>query len=436
MPNPPPPLPSPDYAAIQRLLTVPLPLWMPVRQVFERPVETDVAAAVRRELARPEIRHYINPGQRVALAVGSRGIHNLAAILAAAVQALKEAGCQPFIVPAMGSHGGATAEGQQALLAHYGVTPQAVGAEIRSSMDVIEIGQLGGGLLVYFDRLALEADLVIPVNRIKPHTSFHAPLESGLAKMLTVGLGKHAGALALHSAGFPCLGGFIRAALSIVQQRTPFGFGLALLENAYQETAHIEAVPGEALPVREPELLALARQWMGRLQFETLDVLVVGQIGKDISGTGMDPNVTGRSPTGLPGKPQVNKIVALDLTPGSEGNAVGLGMADITTQRLIGKVDLASTWINALTSTVLHNARLPLFMPDERRAIQLALQTCNQLDPARARAAIIRDTLQVESLLLSQALWDEVRGDPRFTPLGQLRPLPCDAHANLAWDWL
>ena len=423
----------PDRQRWARLVDVPLPRWVAVRQVFPAPAEPDVAAAVRRELARPEIRCTLRPGMAVALGVGSRGLAALPTLVATTVAVLKQAGCEPFIVPAMGSHGGATAEGQQEVLAGYGVTEATVGAPIRSSMETTDIGQVDG-VPLYFDRLALGADLVIPINRVKPHTSFRGPIESGLLKMLAVGFGKHAGATALHSAGFGRLGLRLDAARDLLCAHTPFGFGLATVENAAHGVALVEAVPANELATREPVLLDMARGWMARLQFDRLDVLVVGAIGKNVSGTGMDPNVTGRSATGLPGTLEVAKIVVLDLTHETHGNATGLGMADVTTERLVEQLDLDATWINGLTSTSLSNARIPIFLPNDRMAMQLAVKTCGCADPREARIAWIRSTLELERIYISEPLWNDVRNDPAFALDGEAEAMPFTSEGMLRWS--
>lgn len=424
-------LPDPDQW--RALAAVSIPRWVPVRQQFDAPREPDVGAAVRRELAQPEIREQLQPGKSVAIGVGSRGLASLQEIVAATVTALREAGCEPFIVPAMGSHGGATAEGQTAMLAELGVTETSSGAPIRSSMEVVEVGKLPGGTPLYFDRLAMEANLVVPINRVKPHTSFHGAVESGLVKMLAIGLGKHAGATAMHSEGFDGMSERLRQALLIIQANTPFRFGLATVENAYHQVAHIEAVPSGSLLEREMSLLDKARRMMARLLFDALDVLVVREIGKDVSGTGMDPNVTGRSATGTSGAISINRIVVLGLTEHTGGNATGLGMADVTTERVVRALDLHTTWINALTSTNLPSARLPIFMPSDRLAIAVALQTCGRSDPSQARVAWVRNTLSLDALWVSEPLWREIASRPGFTQAGEPSEVPFDGDGNLLW---
>jgi hypothetical protein len=425
-------LAPPNYWRWQTLVDVPLPSWLPVRQIFDSPDVGDVAAAVRHELARPEIRAQLRPGQTVAIGVGSRSQAALHTLVATTVRVLREVGCQPFIVPAMGSHGGATAEGQEAVLAHYGITEQTTGAPVRSSMEVVEIGRLSNGVPIYFDKLALAADLVIPINRIKPHTAFRGPIESGLLKMMVIGFGKHAGAMALHSDGFPNLSRHLHHAYSIARVQAPFRFGLATVENAAERVAHVEAIPAMNLVERETELLQLAWRWMAQLKFDELDVLVVHYLGKNISGSGMDPNVTGRYSASLTGRLKAGKIVVLDLTQETAGNANGIGMADVITERIARRIDFDSSWINALTSTLLQSVRLPVFMANDRMAIQLAIKTCNRIDPRAVRLAYIRSTLDLEHIRVSEALWREIAGQPGFEQAGELGPIPFDADGNLA----
>jgi hypothetical protein len=424
----------PDRDGWQSLAEVPIPHWVPVRQKFDATREEDVAGAVRRELARPDIQEHLQPGKSVAIGVGSRGLASLREIVAATVTVLKEAGCEPFIIPAMGSHGGATAQGQIATLAELGVTETTAGAPMRSSMEVVEVGRLPGGTPLYFDRLAMQADLVIPINRIKPHTSFHGQIESGLVKMLAIGLGKHAGAVALHAEGFDGMSERLCEALPILQANTPFSFGLATVENAYHEVAQVEAIPSNRLLERETALLGQARRCMARLLFDELDVLVIREIGKDVSGTGMDPNVTGRSATGASGTIHVNRIVVLDLTAHTAGNATGLGMADVTTERVVRALDLHATWINALTSTNLPSSRIPIFMPNDRLAIAAALKTCGKSDPAQARVAWVQNTLSLDAIRISEPLWKEIADRPEFTQAGEPSQLPFDHEGNLVWQ--
>ncbi len=427
-------LKSPDRAWWTRhLASVPLPRWVGVRQRFPREREPDLAAAVHRELDRPEARSALTPGAKVAIGIGSRGLAGLFELTKATVEVLTEAGCHPFIVSAMGSHGGATADGQQHLLAGYGITEDALGVPVRSSLEVAELGRLANGMPVYFDRLALDADLVLPLNRVKSHTSFRGPIESGLSKMLVIGLANHAGAQAIHAYGYDRFAANLLEARELLLPQVPFHFGLATVENAYGEVARVEAVSAASLPAREPELLLDSRRLQARLPTDDLDLLVVSELGKDVSGLGMDPSITGRYAGNLVGEVRAKRLLVLDLTSASGGNAIGLGLADVTTERALLKVDLAATWINATTSTSVAAARLPIFMPSDRTALQLAVKTSGEPDAARIRAVWIRNTSSLESVLVSEGLWQELegRGDlevqsgkgPSFDESGALEPL-------------
>ncbi|MCL6637863.1 MAG: nickel-dependent lactate racemase, partial [Alicyclobacillus sp.] len=310
---------------------VPLPWVLPVRQRFDRERIRSVEAAVAEAVAAAAVAGRIRAGSKVALAVGSRGIAQLPALVRATVGVLRRYGAEPFVVPAMGSHGGATAEGQAALLARLGVSEQTVGAPVRSSMEVVEVGVASDGLPLYTDALAAQADGIVLLNRIKPHTSFRGPVESGLLKMLVIGLGKQKGAEMAHIFGFPDLSRRIQDRAAHLLTRLPVWFGVGVIENAYDELARIVVLPAERLLVEEPVLLEEARRRMARILLPDLDVLVVDEAGKDISGVGMDPNVTGRYPTeGIEPGLRIRRIVVLRLTEKTDGNAAGLGLADVT----------------------------------------------------------------------------------------------------------
>jgi len=396
-----------------------LPKMAPVRQVFDDTHIADLEGHVRAAFRAAGLGKRIAPGATVALGVGSRGLAELPLLVRVTVEALREAGAAPFIVPAMGSHGGATAEGQTTLLAGLGVTEESAGCPIRSSMDTVEIGRLDNGLAVLMDRLAMEADHIAFVNRVKPHTSFSAPIESGLAKMLAIGLANHKGAEACHAQGFGAMAQNVVAMARVKLERTPVLFGLATVENAYDRIAIAEVVPPEAMLAREPDLLAEARALMPRILFDRLDVLVVDWMGKEFSGTGMDPNITGRPATPYVAPRQTTgKLVILDLSLKSGGNATGLGLADFCTRRLFEKIDFRAFYTNHLTSTVTTGAKIPMIMETARMAVQGAVKTCNAPDPARPRVVRISNTLHLEHVLVSEALLEEARTNPQVEVLG------------------
>jgi hypothetical protein len=403
---------------------IPLPPLYRVRQCWDTQPLADVAGAVRAQLDAVGLRTQITPGMRVAVTAGSRGIRDMVQMLQTSVAWLREAGAEPFIVPAMGSHGGATAAGQVRLLADLGVTAATMGCPIQATMEVVELGHLDDGTPVYLDRHAAEADGVLVVNRIKPHTSFKADIESGIAKMCAVGLGKRLGAEMVHRRGVVGLRTLLVPMARMVVSRGKVLAGLALLEDAREQTADIVALPpAEIGGAGEAHLLERSKVLMARLPFDQLDVLVIDAIGKNISGTGMDTNVIGR--LRIPGEPepatpQITVIVALDLTEASHGNATGVGLADLIPAHLAQKIDFAATYINNITSGLigLRKGALPITLPTSRTAIATALRMCGQPDLNAIRLARIPNTLLLEELLVSPALLPEVAVHPGLELLG------------------
>jgi len=413
-----------------------LPRFHRVAQRFPAPTVGDPAAMVRAELAKPEISARLRPGQRAAIAVGSRGIAHLADLVRALAAGLQARGVKVCIVPAMGSHGGATAEGQRAVLAGYGVTESAVGAPIHTSMDAETIGALvaeGDGyraaaldaadaIPVYLDRHCLrDTDLVIPIARVKPHTGFRGPVESGIAKMLCIGLGKHVGCARLHREGYGRFAALIPAAAAVTLATGKVPFALAVVENAAEDTALIEAVPVADIPTREPGLLVLARTLMPRLLLPAIDVLVIDEIGKEISGTGMDPNVTGRGELGRPADfsgPRIGRIVVLGLSAATRGNATGIGLADLITRRCADAVDRDATYTNVLTSGSLAGGRIPVSIPGDDAAILAAASCVPGVAAGDARIVRIRNTLHLGEIAVSANLLPTVAETPGMAERG------------------
>ncbi|AUH32805.1 lactate racemase domain-containing protein [Paracoccus tegillarcae] len=411
---------------------VAIPPMLTIRQIFDDSTITDLPAAVRAEFDRAGAAHGLRPGMSIAVGVGSRGVAELPVIVRATIDAIKAQGALPFIVPAMGSHGGATAEGQEKLLAGLGVTADSMGCELRSSMEVDQIGTLPNGLPVFMDRIARQADGIVVINRIKPHTSFSAELESGLCKMITIGLGKQRGAESCHAMGMGLMGQNVRDMAALSLSREKVLFGIATVENAYDRPCHIELVPADHLLTREPELLDIARKRMPRILLNPLDVLLIERMGKEYSGTGMDPNITGRASTPHMRTSQVvGKLAVLELTGKSGGNANGVGLADVCTQRLFDKIDYDATYANCITSTILASARIPVIAATDREALQLAIKTCNAADPAAPRIAWLTDTLHLETIRVSPALLPEARENPQIEVLGDPSPPAFDDHGNL-----
>jgi hypothetical protein len=407
-----------------------------VRQQFERPQVGDVAAAVTAALDRLDLRRTIRPGQTVALTAGSRGIANIPLALRSVAGYLKDLQARPFIVPAMGSHGGGTAEGQRHIIESYGITEDYVGAPIRASMDVVSLGATAEGFPVLLDRHASEADHIAVIARVKPHTGFSGPIESGLLKMMMIGLGKHAGALEYHRIllDYP-FDQVVRSVVRTVRARAPIAFGLALVENAYDETARIDGVLPDEFEPREEELLALAKRWLARLPFRQADLLIIDEIGKDISGSGMDTNIVGRKRAfrtqRLDNQPEMRHIFVRGLTERTHGNATGIGLADFTTTRLVRAMDYRATVVNCLTAGYPEGANLPVHFDTDREVLDAALVINGTRTPEQARVMRIRNTLCLEEVEVSEACFRE---GPPASPLTVLNGphLPTfDAAGNL-----
>jgi hypothetical protein len=395
------------------------PKMVRVRQTFQGPTLHDVPGAVRAALERVTLP--VKAGQSVALTVGSRGVVNVDLIVRAAVDHLKALGARPFIIPAMGSHGGGTAEGQRAVLERYGVTEATMGCPVRATMDVVQIGE-ALGVPIWLDAHAAEADWLGVINRVKPHTGFTGDIGSGLLKMMTIGTGKHRGAVQAHRANIR-LGyeRMITALGSATLRSGRIAFGLGIVENGYDETALIEAFLPEDLEAGERELLRKARAWMAKLPFEDIDLLIVDEIGKEISGTGMDTNVIGRHATWFERpftSPRITFIVVCDTTDKTHGNANGIGLADFTTRRLADKIDWEPTYVNALTACSPGGPKLPAVLDTAREAVAVAL-SCLGLDQVEdARVVRIQNTLRLTEVEVSEAFLPELARRPDLTPLG------------------
>ena len=398
-------------AIINELLSeIAIPRLVKVRQRFEAPEITNVAEAVRDAIDEANVLQRIQPGDRVAIAVGSRGVADIPVLARETANAVKKAGGSPFIVPAMGSHGGATAEGQREVLEELGVTEETTGAPIISSMEVVEIGRLDNGLPIYIDKNAYEADKVIVINRIKPHTAFRGPVESGLMKMITIGLGKQKGAEAAHAFSFKYMAQHVVEMARIAMEKVPIIFGIGSLENAYDRPAKIVAIAAEEIEQREPELLVEAKSLMPKLLFDPIDVLIVNEIGKDISGDGMDPNITGRYATPYAsGGPEITRIVVLGLTKKTHGNANGIGMADMSTRKVMDEIIWEKGYANALTSTVISVVKLPMILDNEELAVKAAIKTCNAFNLSKARVVRIKNTLDIREIWISESMLDEAK---------------------------
>ena len=400
----------------------PLPKMYRVRQSFNKEHLEDIEGTVAREFAKAEIRAQVKPGMRVALAVGSRGIRNLSRIVKCVVDQLLALEAEPFIVAAMGSHGGGTLEGQLEILHTYGITQETMGIPVVANNDVELLGSTSRGIQVYFDKLCLEqADLVIPINRVKLHTDFVDTIQSGMCKMLVIGLGHHKGCTAIHKADFSYFGDTLREATRLILSRAKVGFGVAIMENAYDQTLLVEAVPAGKMLEREAELVMLSRKNMPILMIPDIDVLVVEQIGKDISGNGYDPNILGKSfllkEFVLP-VPKIDRMVVLDVSPASHGSAVGIGIFDVTTRKLFDQLNMEAMYANDIALGCLDDCKIPLVAADEEEAIRVAVKVLRDNDPEKLKIVRIRDTLHMEEIQVSEDLLDVVRADPRLELLG------------------
>ena len=415
------------------LKDVPLPKMVKIRQTFNADEILDVSAALSAALVESGKLAQIRPGTNIAIAAGSRGVAQIATLVRTTVAEVKKLGANPFVVPAMGSHGGATGAGQAEVLAHLGITEEYVGCPIVSSMEVVEISRLPNGMPVYIDKNAYQADGIIVINRIKPHTAFRGPNESGLVKMITIGLGKQKGAESCHAYGFKYMHDLIPAMAKEMLQLAPIMFGIATVENAYDHVAKIVVAGAAELIETDRQLLIEAKAAMPRIEFSPIDVLVIDEIGKDVSGDGMDPNITGRYPTPYPtGGPEVSKMVVLDLTEKTGGNANGVGTADFTTKRLVNKTDFQALYANGITSTVVRPNAIPMTLDCDLDAIRAAVKTSNALDLSKIRLVRIKNTLQLGEIMISEAMLPDalslanvaVCSEPfemQFDDLGNLR---------------
>ncbi|HAN96698.1 MAG TPA: [Fe-S]-binding protein [Planctomycetaceae bacterium] len=418
---------------------MPLPDLFRVRQRFQGPELSDVEGETHRQLARLDLARRIAPGQSVAITAGSRGITSIDVILRAVVAHLRSLGAEPFIVPAMGSHGGGTAAGQTKMLAQLGITEASCGCPIRASMETVIVSRAPEGFDVHFDRIASEADHVLVVGRVKPHTRFTGALESGLMKMMLIGLGKHEGAKIYHRAIVDhSFDRIVRSVARQVLERCRICAGLAIVENAYDRTALIEAIEPERFETREPELLDLARQWMARLPFDRADVLILDRIGKDVSGAGMDTNVVGRKASDHdPGEhefPKIKRICLRGISAVSQGNATGIGIAEFCLTRAIEQMDVRTTRINCLTGSHPTAAMLPLDYATDREMLEAAIPTLGLVEPDETALLWVRDTLHLTELECSRAYWDRCVGRDDLEILTDPRPFPLDAAGMLPDD--
>ncbi|HLK46770.1 MAG TPA: hypothetical protein VKT49_01470 [Bryobacteraceae bacterium] len=411
-----------------------LPRLLLVRQNYPDRKIPDLPSTVARELAASGLAAQLPRGARLAIGVGSRGIRNLDVIAASVVRYWQDQGVQPFLFPAMGSHGGATAAGQADVLAHYGITEAAMGCPIVSQLEVVSLGKTSDGIEAFMDRIAYEADAVLLLNRVKWHTDFSGAIESGLFKMMAIGIGKLAGAQRYHAYGLRLgLEYVIRTVGRLVLRSGKLLGGIAILEDAYHQTAKIDVVPARQMEQREEENLALVKSWMARIPMD-LDLLVVDEMGKNISGLGMDTKIINRTHRGeynlFPDAPRIERIFARDLSDNTYGNALGVGSADVVTDRLVHAINTHATWINALTSVNPSGAHTPIHYPTDRECLEQIMPTTGRLDPQDVRIGWIRNTLELARLGLSENLRDQIALHPLLA-IEDTIPMEFDRTGNL-----
>lgn len=411
---------------------VKIPKMLQVRQKFDAYEIEDIEGAVNQELSRAEIKDKIKPGMKIAVTAGSRNIHAHARILRQTVKFIKEKGAIPFLVPAMGSHGGATAQGQLEILAGFGITEETIGCPIVSSMETVKIGETPKGHSVHIDKNAWQADGIVVVGKIKPHTAFRGPYESGLMKMMTIGLGKQYGASLCHQAGFKHMAEMVPMFARVILKNCKILFGLGIVENAYSKTYLIKGLTPEEIPEEEPKLLLLAKRLMPRILFDDIAVLVIDEIGKNFSGDGQDPNVSSRFATPYASCDfSIQKVCVLDLSEQTHGIMIGAGCADTCTRRLVEKARLEASYVNAITSTVFDCVRLPMILKNDYYAIAACIKTCNEVNQERIRLVRIPNTLEIGTIYISESMKEDAKKNPDIEILGEPEEMPFNSEGNL-----
>ena len=405
-----------------------------VQQKLVRAAIDDVPFAVQSTLSAVNMTGLSNPGDTVAIAIGSRGISGIETVLDQCLKFFRSHQLKPFIVPAMGSHGGATADGQRLVLEKLGINEASLNVDIKADMSVDRLGQLSNGTKIFFSRTALSADHIVLINRVKPHTKFQADIESGLCKMLTIGLGKADGAAEYHRQAIRNTFSIIEDAARFLLQQCPIICGIALVEDGYGELARIEALSPESMVAGEKALLKEATSMMARIPFNDVDILVIDQFGKDFSGIGMDSNITGRhrdivGDFSMP--PHAKRIFVRDLSPGSDGNGNGIGLADVTTRRLVKALDLKKTYMNAVIAISPEKAAIPIHVETDQEAVDICARTIGLVDPSSTRLVRISDTKYLEKIQVSKALRAEVEMNPKLTLLSPWKPMAFSEDGNL-----
>lgn len=419
---------------IQGMENITIPKMMKVRQIYEKDRIEDIEGWIREALETklPEAQKSSFKGKRICITVGSRGIPEIDKIVKTVLDWLKEKDANPFIVPAMGSHGGGTAEGQKAYISGYGITEESMGVPILSSMEAVQLGELEDGTPVYCDKYAVESDGIIVFNKIKPHTDFRGNHESGLVKMCAIGLANHIGASYFHMMGFPSFAERIPKVAKMFLEKAPIAFGLGVVQNAYDEISVLEIIPSDQIMERDAELLQVAKRKIANFKMKEIDVLIIDEIGKNISGNGHDPNITGRSNSkGFEDVLDCRKMFIRGLSKVSHHNACGLSAADITTRKVMNDIDLDVTWTNVVTATMLNGGKLPIYVNSDKEAIKVCIRTCNGIDFDQARIVRIVNTAQMENILVSEAYYDELKNREDIEILSEPFEMEFDEHGYL-----
>ena len=413
---------------IEGMDTIRIPKMMKIKQVYDKSKIEDIPAWIAQQMTDNLKDKNAFKGKRICITAGSRGIPHLDVIIKTIVDKLKEWGAEPFIIPAMGSHGGATPEGQKELIAGYGITEEAMGVPIRATMDVVQIGVLADGTPVYCDKIAYESDGIVALNKVKPHTDFRGTHESGMVKMLTIGLANHKGASLFHMMGFSTFAERIPQVYDVFLEKAPLCFGVGIVQNAYDEISDIEVMEKHLIKIKDAELLVKAKSKIAKFKMPSIDVLVIDEIGKNISGNGHDPNITGRSNSaGFEDIIDIKKMFVRGLSEETHHNGCGLSAADITTRRCLNSVDFETTWINVFTATMLNGGKIPVYMENDRDALLAAIRTCNGIDFNKARVVRIKDTLSMEYIEVSQSYYDEIKECPEIEILSKPEEMRFDS---------
>jgi hypothetical protein len=413
---------------VEAMEDVKIPKMVRIKQSYDKTGISNIPAHIRNRMENDISDHKRFKGKKLCITAGSRGIPDLDVIIKSIIDVLKEWGAEPFIIPAMGSHGGATAEGQRELIANYNITEESMGAPIRSSMDVVLIGELPDGTPLYCDKYAAESDGIILLNKVKPHTDFRGKHESGLAKMLAIGLANHVGASQFHLKGFASFAERIPQVCEVFIERLPIAFGVGVVQNAYDMISHIEVMEKDLILEKDAELQRIAKDSIANFKLDNIDVLIIDEIGKNINGNGADPNVTGRSNSpGFEGILNLKKIFIRGLNEATHHNGCGINMADVTTRRCLNSIDFETTWINVVTSTMLVGGKIPVYVETDREALMLAIRTCTNIDFKNPRIIRIKDTLSMEYIEVSEAYLDECAAHADIEVISQLHELEFDA---------